>query len=297
MNLQVFISYSWDSIEHTNWVNRLSSILRQNGINALVDQISVQPGNNLEKYMTEGISDSRWVICVISEEYIEKMNNLTSGVGREVEIIKNRTDLGFIIPILKNNPSKTIPDIFKSIFYLNFDEGNENVNLEMLIKRLYCEDKKFTPEIIEKPFNKLSSHSRILSAMISKTTYINPALSGNVSFDYSNNDGVYNIGTGEYKFVTSWSKASNLSIHVYNHYLGSGGIALLKSLNSFDDFCDSEDLDFTSRTRCASVGDGIIWINDYGNMAITKISKILDNSRGDQNDLLEFEYIILYKPR
>ena len=52
------------------------------------------------------------------------------------------------------------------------------------------------------------------------------------------------------------------------------------------------DVDFSSRCRTAKIGDVIIWKNTNGYLAATKILKIKDDSRGDDSDLLEFEYVI-----
>lgn len=46
--------------------------------------------------------------------------------------------------------------------------------------------------------------------------HVNNGLSGSFQFDYSNNNGVYKIGSGRYEFDFKWSKASDKSIHAYN---------------------------------------------------------------------------------
>ena len=42
------------------------------------------------------------------------------------------------------------------------------------------------------------------------------SLVGEVVFDYSNYNGLYVIGRGPLEFETKWSKASDVSIRVYN---------------------------------------------------------------------------------
>ncbi|MCL2048243.1 MAG: hypothetical protein FWG87_05900 [Defluviitaleaceae bacterium] len=121
--------------------------------------------------------------------------------------------------------------------------------------------------------------------------YISPYLDGEVTFDYSNNDGYYTIGTGEYEFKTSWSKSSNTSIYARRrssiyaiaHWRNSGDISILPNVQEYD---------FTSINRNAEIGDSIIWINEYGNIAITKIESVKDSSRYEGNDELTFSYII-----
>ena len=55
--------------------------------------------------------------------------------------------------------------------------------------------------------------SVVLSGDNSTTSSI---ISGIATFDYSNNNGDYSIGEGDYTFVTDWSKASGTSIYAYD---------------------------------------------------------------------------------
>jgi hypothetical protein len=297
MELKAFISYSWDNDEHTEWTNRIAHILRTNGIHSLIDQISVQPGNNLEKFMLDGIGSSKWVLCVVSSGYINKMNDITTGVGKEIETIKEKMSSEFVIPLLKNNPEHIVPDILKGKFYINFDVNDETKELQKLVKRISGIDRELEPIVVENPFSKEAANERILDAEIAKSTYINPAPNGIVDFNYSNNDGVFTIGSGKFGFSTEWSKASNVTIHAYKDRLNGGKIAYIKNLNSLTAFCSSENLDFTSRVRSVSVGDAVVWINSFGNMAVTRITKIMDDTRNDPCDNLTFEYEILDKPK
>jgi len=247
--------------------------------------------------MLDGIGSSRWVLCVVSSGYIDKMYDITTGVGKEIEIIKEKMSSEFVIPLLKNNPEHIIPDILKGKFYINFDANDEIKELQKLVKRISGIDKELEPIVVEYPFSKEAANERILDAEISKSTYINPALNGIVDFNYSNNDGIYNIGSGQYEFSTAWSKASNGIIHAYKDRLNGGKIARIKNLDSLTAFSSSENLDFTSRVRSVSAGDAVIWINSFGNMAVTRITKIMDDTRNDPCDNLTFEYKILDKPK
>jgi len=297
MNIKAFISYSWDNELHTEWTNKIAHILRKNGIESLIDQIIVQPGCNLEKYMDEGIDNSRWIVCVISDGYISKMNNLTTGVGKEVDLIKSRLKSDYVIPVLKNNSTHEVPDIFKGKYYINFDENDENKELQKTVKRILGFDKDIEPLIIKSPFTKEIANMRIVDAEISKSTYLNHLLKGVVDFEYSNNDGVYVIGSGDYEFCTAWSKASDTTIHAYKDMLNGGKIAIAKDIEYIEEFTSSDDYDFTSRVRTVTISDIVVWINNKGNMALTKILKIMDDTRKDHVDKLIFEYEILDKAK
>ena len=122
--------------------------------------------------------------------------------------------------------------------------------------------------------------------------YINPCDKGGFVFDYSNNNGQYTIGSKDNTFNTMWSKASNTCIHAYKDGQGIEGIALIKGPIDLSKI-DKIEGDFSSRCRTASVGDAIVWKNEKGKYALTKIIRIKDDSRGDDLDELECEYIIL----
>lgn len=115
---------------------------------------------------------------------------------------------------------------------------------------------------------------------------------GSFTFDYSNNNGEYIIGTGEKLFRTKWSKASNTSIHAYKDGVGINAIALLKNIGNIEDVKNIEG-DFSSRCRTPHIGDAIIWQNIQGYYAITKVIAIKDDSRGAEHDELTCDYVIM----
>lgn len=122
--------------------------------------------------------------------------------------------------------------------------------------------------------------------------YHSPTLTGQVTFDYSNNDHRFAIGEGHWFFETRWSKASNVSIHAYRESPSIGALALAKGEREIASI-NVADLDFSSRVRTAHVGDTVVWRNVNGIYAATKILAIKDDTRGNDQDELSFEYVIL----
>lgn len=125
-----------------------------------------------------------------------------------------------------------------------------------------------------------------------QSSYLSLGHNGIFTFDYSNNDGNYTIGTGEYEFITRWSKASNTSIHAYKDSLGvNGAIARVKAPMEWPTMLE-DSYDFSSRARTPEIGDIIIWKNSHGKYAATKVVSIKDDTRGAEQDELTCEYII-----
>lgn len=130
-----------------------------------------------------------------------------------------------------------------------------------------------------------------------KTAYLSENKTGRFTFDYSNNDGKYTIGSGECSFVTAWSKASDKSIHAHKDHLGAGGaIARIKAPQDWPTTID-QDCDFSSKVRTPEIGDVIVWKNSYGKYAATRILDIKDDTRGAEHDELTCEYVIYGETR
>lgn len=122
--------------------------------------------------------------------------------------------------------------------------------------------------------------------------YASKRLSGRNSFNYSNNNGRFVIGSNELLFETKWSKASDDSIHVYNDPVSINGVALVKGTPTINLISNAKSYDFSSRCRTPEEGDIVLFENSYGNFAAVKVLDIKDSTRSDSIDELTFEYVI-----
>lgn len=302
---ELFISYSWDSQEHKEWVHKLYSILRDNGVEVLIDRYEVFLGSNLENYMIQGLNDCRYVLCICTEGYLGKTNDPTTGVGKEIEIIRANDKSDFIIPIIKDNKDKKLPDFLEGAYYTDFSDvvfDGTNLNdvekIKEVLVHIHNIDDALKSQKGSNPFEMRLGHDVIINTKICQSMYINPDLTGTGEFNYSNNNGKYTIGTGEYSFATQWSKASDSRIYAYNDSSNIRHISIFKDLIALpEDLTNINELDFTSRTRTPKRGDGIVWLNTTGHFAITIIRDIMDDTRGNNIDWLEFDYKIYLAER
>ncbi|ETF04653.1 hypothetical protein W822_01590 [Advenella kashmirensis W13003] len=83
-NIKIFISYSWDSLEHRAWVKKLADTLEE------IEEISVAwDGYDLDSlvdknyFMEAGIHDADYVLVVATTKYKEKADDRINGVGLE----------------------------------------------------------------------------------------------------------------------------------------------------------------------------------------------------------------------
>lgn len=151
----------------------------------------------------------------------------------------------------------------------------------------FCFEPSFEPAI-----GFLLSLGGIFSSLTFNSKYKKNRLKGKVKFDYSNNNGIYEIGKKEMTFETKWSKASNQSIHLYNDPAIISGIAIADNKNQISEIKDAKEFDFSSRSRTVQKNGIAILKNTYGNFAVIRILDIKDKTRGDNQDELCYEFII-----
>ncbi len=140
----------------------------------------------------------------------------------------------------------------------------------------------------------VSFNSGIFDQLKAYSTYLGLE-HGTIKFNYTNNNGTYPIGHGDRTFTTTWSKASDTSIHAYNDASDIHNIAMAPNVSDLEQI-PVLTLDYSSRTRTPKIGDAVVWRNTHGYYAVTKVISIKDDSRGSDVDELEIEYLILDTP-
>ena len=144
---KVFISYSHDTPEHRRWVSELSAKLHRKGVNIILDQWELRPGDDVTQFMERGIKDSDRVLVICTDGYVRKANAGEGGVGYEPMIVTKKLvhDLGInkFIPIIRQavGEDKT-PTFLGTQVYTDFtdeDQFDENFH-ELLYERLQVPD-------------------------------------------------------------------------------------------------------------------------------------------------------------
>src|SRR5450755_490383 len=86
---RVFISYSWDSEAHKNWVLRFAKRLREDGIDVILDQTHLKLGDRTPHFMEQSATGSRYILVVCTERYKAKFDAREGGAGYEANIISS----------------------------------------------------------------------------------------------------------------------------------------------------------------------------------------------------------------
>jgi len=116
--LTLFISYAAFSVEHKKWVMELVNELTRHDLHCLVDQLELTPGDDIETFM-QRIADCDIFLPICSEEYTRKADAILGGVGKEVSIMMRHPKCS--IPIVRDNPRRTLPSFLKDLWYADMD--------------------------------------------------------------------------------------------------------------------------------------------------------------------------------
>ncbi len=81
---QVFLSYSWDSSEHREWVRKLADSLEEHAeLHVVWDGYDLDSLADKNKFMESAIADSNYVLLVATAKYKQKADSRAGGVGIE----------------------------------------------------------------------------------------------------------------------------------------------------------------------------------------------------------------------
>ena len=258
--------------EQRDYVEEVKRALKSRGIKVFYDdseKVELWGKNLIEKLHRVYQYDAQLAVMFISKEYVEKAwprHERRSMLNRALSEPKE-----YILPVRFDDTK--VPGLPEDVSYLQA-EDHTPAELAILI----------AAKLGIKPFEGKASN-----VPPPRTT----SFAGEVVFDYSNHDGHYIIGRRELEFETMWSKASDISIHVYNDPPSINGIALgHREWKSIDQVVDAQTLDYTSRCRTPSIGQIVVFRNTHGFYAAVQVLNIQDDSRGADHDELRFRYII-----
>jgi hypothetical protein len=161
---KVFISYSHDTLEHKKWVLKLATRLRNNGIDAIIDQFELQAGDDVPHFMETNLAKADKIIMVCTERYVEKANSGEGGVGYEKMIVTSnllkRIDENKVIPIIRQNGETNLPTFLSSKLYINFSKNDDyEFNFDNLLRTIHKTPIFEKPPVGNNPFKEVSKEN------------------------------------------------------------------------------------------------------------------------------------------
>jgi hypothetical protein len=293
----VFFSYSHDTEIHKDWVLTLATRLVANGVNVVLDQWDLNLGSDLPRFMEVGLTNADRVVAVCTEPYVEKANGGKGGVGYEKMILTAQlmqdVNTDRIIPAIRTNALATpVPTFLSTRVYVDFrnDLLYEEKYAELL-RDIHGQKVKPRPPLGPNPFTTLPTPIPPLVSF-GPARYVSPTTAGEVTFDYSNNNGRYVLGAGDMAFETAWSGGDKSSVHAYNDPPSIRTVALALGVGKITDIADASAYDISSRVRTAKLGEVVVWQNTAGYYLATKVEKLQSRGHGDSVDRITFTYAI-----
>ena len=149
-DITVFISYSWDSESHKEWVRGLADYLIKTGsMDVILDQYDLEAGKDMVHFIESAIEKADKVLLILTPNYKVKAENRKAGVGFEYSIISaelfevqsNNTKF---IPILRTgNKSQSSPGYTKTLVYFDMNNNDTFVSDAFKLIRILYEEPEF----------------------------------------------------------------------------------------------------------------------------------------------------------
>jgi len=156
-NPKLFISYSWSSESHEEWVLNLATELRGAGVDVILDKWDLKKGHDAIAFMERMVGDPeiKKVIMIVDKHYAEKANDRSGGVGTETQIIskevyeKQQQDKFVAVSVEKDEQGKPYsPIYYKSRIHIDFSDSEKyGEKLEELLRWIFDKPLYVKPEL------------------------------------------------------------------------------------------------------------------------------------------------------
>jgi len=160
-NPKAFISYSWSSPEHEEWVLELAEELVENGVGVIIDKWNLREGNDKYAFMEKMVTEEsiKKVICICDRLYAEKADGREGGVGTETQIITpelyskvEQQKFVAVIAEVDDDGNPYLPTFLKNRIYIDMSSTELRTNnLEQLLRWIFDKPLHRKPQIGKPP--------------------------------------------------------------------------------------------------------------------------------------------------
>ncbi|WP_442845304.1 toll/interleukin-1 receptor domain-containing protein [Leeuwenhoekiella sp. H156] len=115
---KIFISYSWDSESHKQWVIKLANyLIETGGCDVTLDQYDLSAGGNMTHFMERGVEEADKVLLIMTPNYKVKADQRQGGVGMEYSMISQslyqmQNDNDKFLPVLRNGTLQSSAPVY-----------------------------------------------------------------------------------------------------------------------------------------------------------------------------------------
>lgn len=161
MTIRVFISYSWTTSEHEDWVILLANRLVHDGVDVILDKWDLKTGQDKYVFMESMVTatDIDKVLIICDKKYVDRANSRTGGVGTETLIItpqvyQSAAQEKFIPIVVETDENGTafLPNYLAGRIYIDLSvEEIFEENYEWLLRILYNRPSHNKPKLGSPP--------------------------------------------------------------------------------------------------------------------------------------------------
>src|SRR5680860_1043895 len=158
---KMFVSYSWSSPDHEDWVLRFATELSECGVDVILDKWDLKEGNDAHVFMEKMVTDPeiRKVVLVCDESYARKTDGRTGGVGTEAQIISsgvysNQEQDKFVAVVVERDTEGKayLPAYYRSRIYIDLSDSSiYGDGFEQLLRWIFDKPMYEKPELGSMP--------------------------------------------------------------------------------------------------------------------------------------------------
>jgi len=158
---RLFISYSWSTPEHEQWVIDLATEIVNSGVDVILDKWALREGHDSVAFMEKMATDLSImkVLIVCDHVYAAKADSRAGGVGTETQIISREVYEGqsqekFVVVVAEKDETGKpyLPTYYKSRIYVDLSESDRySENFEKLLRWIFDKPLYVKPEIGKPP--------------------------------------------------------------------------------------------------------------------------------------------------
>ncbi|MCB1177790.1 MAG: TIR domain-containing protein, partial [Leptospiraceae bacterium] len=151
---RAFISYTWDNEEHKEKVRNFSDLLREYGVDCIIDQYEISPPEGWTHWAISQVEESDYVLVVYTEMFKSLSNKKNVSVANrdfiwQADLVNNilyqmgRNEGGKFIPVVFNEKDKEFISLQLTQFTsYNLNEEQNPKGFESLYKHILRESNK-----------------------------------------------------------------------------------------------------------------------------------------------------------
>jgi hypothetical protein len=133
--IRVFISYAWEDDDYRQWVARLATQLREDGVDARLDRWHLQVGQTIPGFMNSEVRSANKVLVLCSPKYRQKVHAMedggpSTGVGWESMLLSSAMFTQdargkAIVALARGEWKESAPDYLQDLPYDDLTQADE----------------------------------------------------------------------------------------------------------------------------------------------------------------------------